>query len=398
MIQAHTKLVRFLATVAIVSQAFLPVGSALAQSLDRFYENSEGSPHVTLISGAEKTLELEVYTLKSTKIMNALKKAMERGVKLSIVQDPDPVDACKVFYPVGPSDDAKCLEMKGFLKHVRKNGGVYVPFNKNLCAPGGVCFQHGKIVVADSKLVMLSTGNFNPSNLCDKSENPAVCNRDYTVVSRDPVVVRAIQAIVKADTENQVSDIPAIVNSTAGRISVSPFSLDPLVRFIDSAKKTVQLENQYLKNPEMNAAIVRAARRGVKVFIMVASACAFGRPDENAIASWTRIYSEFDAAGVNTKTFNASIPVNGRPGYLHTKAILVDSKRAWVGSVNGSNASLTRNREFGIFTEEPEFVKKLAQHMYQNFTERNAQTWKQSLRCEKDYNVPAPKPDEEERP
>jgi phosphatidylserine/phosphatidylglycerophosphate/cardiolipin synthase-like enzyme len=297
-----------------------------------------------------------------------------------------------VFYPVGPADDAKCQEMKGFVKHVRKNGGVYAPFNKSLCAPGGVCFQHGKIVVADSKLVMLSTGNFNPSNLCEKSENPPICNRDYTVVSRDPVVVKAIQSIVRADTENRAVDIPAIVNSTGGRISVSPFSLDPLVRFIDSAKKTVQLENQYLKNPEMNAAIVRAARRGVKVFIMVASACAFGRPDENAVAGWTRIYSEFDAAGVNTKTFNASIPVNGRPGYLHTKAILVDSKRAWVGSVNGSNASLTRNREFGLFTEEPEFVKKLAQHMYQNFTERNAQTWKQSLRCEKDYNAPGERP------
>jgi phosphatidylserine/phosphatidylglycerophosphate/cardiolipin synthase-like enzyme len=392
MIQAHLKRVRFVAAVALTSFSMLSAVASSAQSLDRFYENSEGPPHLSLINGAEKTLELEVYTLKSTKIMNALKKAMERGVKLSIVQDADPVDACKVFYPVGPADDAKCQEMKGFVKHVRKNGGVYAPFNKSLCAPGGVCFQHGKIVVADSKLVMLSTGNFNPSNLCEKSENPPICNRDYTVVSRDPVVVKAIQSIVRADTENRAVDIPAIVNSTGGRISVSPFSLDPLVRFIDSAKKTVQLENQYLKNPEMNAAIVRAARRGVKVFIMVASACAFGRPDENAVAGWTRIYSEFDAAGVNTKTFNASIPVNGRPGYLHTKAILVDSKRAWVGSVNGSNASLTRNREFGLFTEEPEFVKKLAQHMYQNFTERNAQTWKQSLRCEKDYNAPGERP------
>lgn len=394
MIQAQSKLVRFIAAAALAAVAFLPIGPAAAQSLDRFYENSEGAPHLSLIQGAEKTLELEVYTLKSTKIMNALKKAMERGVKLSIVQDADPVDVCKVFYPVGPSDDAKCQEMKGFVKHVKKNGGVYVPFNKSFCAPGGVCFQHGKIIVADSKLVMLSTGNFNPSNLCEKSENPPICNRDYTVVSRDPVVVKAIQSIVRADTENRPSDIPGIVNSTGGRITVSPFSLDPLVRFIDSAKKTVQLENQYLKNPELNAAIVRAARRGVKVFIMVSSACSFGRPDQSAIQSWTLTYSEFDAAGVNTKTFNASIPVNGRPGYLHTKAILVDSKRAWVGSVNGSTASLTRNREFGLFTEEPEFVKKLAQHMYQNFTERNAQTWKQSLRCEKDYNVPAPKPDD----
>jgi phosphatidylserine/phosphatidylglycerophosphate/cardiolipin synthase-like enzyme len=385
MIQAHSMPIRFFAAVLF---AFLPFISASAQSLDRFYENSENAPHLSLIDGAQNTLELEVYTLKSTKVMTALKKAMGRGVKLSIVQDPEPVDACKVFYPVGPTDDAKCQEMKGFLKFVRKNGGTYVPFNKNFCAPGGVCFQHGKVIVADSKLVMLSTGNFNPSNLCDKSENPAVCNRDYTVVSRDPTVVRAIQSIVRADTENRPSDIPSVVAAAGGRITVSPFSLDPLVRFIDSAKKTVQLENQYLKNPELNAALVRAARRGVKVFIMVASACAFGRPDESAIQSWTLIYSEFDAAGVNTKTFNASIPVNGRPGYLHTKAILVDSKRAWVGSVNGSNASLTRNREFGIFTEDTAFVKDLARHMYQNFTERNAQTWKQSLRCEKDYNVP----------
>jgi phosphatidylserine/phosphatidylglycerophosphate/cardiolipin synthase-like enzyme len=344
-----------------------------------------------LINRAEQTLEMEVYTLKSSKIMNALRKAMARGVKLSIVQDADPVDACKVFLPVGSADDAKCLEMKGFVKDVRKAGGTYVPFNKNFCAPGGVCFQHGKIVVADSKLVLLSTGNFNPSNLCEKSENPPICNRDYTVVSRDPNVVRAIQTLVRADTANVPSNIPAVVASAGNRITVSPFSLDPLVAFIDSARKSVQLENQYLKNPELNAAIVRAARRGVKVFVMVSSACSFGRPDENAVADWTRIYSEFDAAGVITKTFNASIPIGGRAGYLHSKAILVDSKRAWVGSVNGSTASLTRNREYGIFSDDPDFVKALGRFMYQNFTERNAQTWKQSLRCEKDYNVPKPK-------
>jgi phosphatidylserine/phosphatidylglycerophosphate/cardiolipin synthase-like enzyme len=318
---------------------------------------------------------------------------MSRGVKLRIVQESRPVaDSCQIFEPATPEDTPKCRERKGFVQQVRSRGGAYVPFDKKLCGPAdtrGYCFQHGKIMMVDSNLVSISTGNLDPSNLCDLSENPSKCNRDYTVVSRDPAVVKSIKQVFEGDLAGRIQNIPALLGKKP-RVTVSPYSLVPLVGFVDSARKTIQIENQYLKNPDLNAALIRAAQRGVKVFVMVSSACTFGRPDERAIEYWTQIYSAFDAAGIHTKTFNSSIPIGGHPGYLHAKAILVDGIRAWVGSVNGSTTSISTNREYGIFSNDPELVRTLGTYLYSDFTASGAESWQDSLRCKMDHGASSP--------
>ncbi len=367
------------------------MSSAGAQVLDQLYDNVKGAPHLEMINGAKKSIDIEIYSMKNSKILNALKSAIKRGVKVRIVQEPRPVsDQCLVFNQITAGDDAKCVEQKSFVAFVRKNNGKYVPFDKGLCGiPDSNCFQHGKVIIVDKNLVLMSTGNFNSSSFCDDAESPTVCNRDYSIVSRDPDVVKTIQKVFDADVAGRSIDVAAVLRTPeARRVTISPMSLDPIVAFIDSARKTIQLQNQYLKNPDYNAALVRAAKRGVKVFVMVASACAFGRPKPRQIEQWNQIYGEFDAAGIHTKTFNASIPIGGRPGYLHSKAILVDSERAWVGSVNGSTTSLTLNREYGLFSTEAQVVRELGTILYSDYVQKGTQSWRDSLRCKRDYIKP----------
>ena len=374
--------------------ALISFGSqaSFAQTLDRLYDNVQGTPHLEMINGAQSAIDIEIYQMKDSKIINALKAAIRRGVKVRIVQEPNPVsEPCHIFTPITPRDDAKCVEGKSFVAYVRSHHGKYVPFDKGLCGQGvGNCFQHGKVILVDSKLVLISTGNFNPSNLCDRDENPTVCNRDYTVVSRDPDVVRTIGQVLEADLAAQNIDIQGVLNAQKGvRVTVSPNSLEPLIAFIDSAKKTIQLQNQYLKNPDVNNALIRAAKRGVNVFLMVSSVCAFGRPSPTEADYWTKIYTTFDRAGIHTRIFNASIGIGGLAGYLHAKAILVDSNRAWVGSVNGSTMSLTKNREYGIFSNDAEFTRTLGTVLYSDYMHPDSESWQESLECKKDYIKPA---------
>jgi len=386
--QAFGKLLAIFASLSILSHVSY---AERAPVYDRIYDNAKGAPYLEMIGRAKSTIDIEIYSMKDTQIFSALMQAMNRGVKLRIVQEPRPVaDPCQIFEVPTSADVPKCREQKKFRQFVQTHGGQYVPFDKKLCGPGdgrGLCFQHGKVMLTDSNLVSMSTGNLDPSNLCDLSENPSKCNRDVTVVSRDPSVVRAVKRVFEGDLAGRKLDIPAIL-ANSPRVTVSPYSLSPLVRFIDSAQKTIQLQNQYLKNPDLNAALIRAAKRGVKVFVMVSSACAFGRPDQNAIEYWTKVYSEFDAAGIHTKTFNSSIPIGGLPGYLHSKAILVDSTHAWVGSVNGSTTSLSANREYGIFSDEVELVRDLGVILYTDYVSPGAETWRESLRCKMDHRLP----------
>ena len=270
---------------------------------------------------------------------------------------------------------------------VNKAGGRYIPFNKaGLCAANQSCLEHGKIAVSDGGAALMSTGNFDPSNLCDRAEKPDHCNRDYTLVLQDADVVGALEAIFAKDLAGAPYDLSALISpAAAAKLTVGPLALEPLLAFIRSAQTSILMEGQYLKEPHINDALAEAARRGVRVKVVMASFCSFASPSESEAAAVRSIYSAFDAAGVQSRMFNKSILVAGLPGYMHAKAIVVDGNRAWVGSTNGSTQSLTLNREYGAFVDDSSWVGKLSSIMTGDFNNPNEETWRQSLLCQKDH-------------
>ncbi len=378
---------------------FAPL-SASRTGADQLFENSVSSPLIPLIQATKKTLDLEIYTMKDPNVLEAIRTAMSNHVRVRIVQTANMIDPCKVFNPIETDDDPACVVLKKFVVEVNAKGGTYVPFSRQLCGvPGSNCYQHGKILISDGGRALISTGNFDASNICDLEQKPDKCNRDFTVLTSDSGVVRELESVFENDLTQSPYNLNRVLESGAtSRLTVSPYSLDPLVAFIQSAKKTIQIENQYLKDPTVNEALIAAAKRNVQVFVMVESIAAFGKPDPvhdaTPIAKWTNIFTSFDKAGIHTRVFNSSMRVNGKPGYLHAKAILVDGVHAWVGSVNGSTTSLTDNREFGIFSDDSAFVKKLGVSLYGDFQDTRAETWQQSLVGKKDSGKVTGDPDD----
>ena len=386
-----------------------------------FYDHTLGSPVVDLIDQTRKTLEIEIYEMDDPKVIASIRKALKRGVKVRIIKEPKPVGAtCSVFEPIGSSQKepigssqnepisssissllesphsnqgSTCEEQKQLVADVNATpGSQYLPFKKpDLCGGGGKnCLEHGKLVISDagtdSKKAMLSTGNFNTSNLCDLDYSPKKCNREYSYLSDESDVVQSFLAIFEKDMLGESYEVnDAILPSAASKITVSPHSLAPLLTFIRSAKKEILIENQYLKDPTLNQALVDAAENGVSVSVILASACSFGKPKPSEVKKLTAIFSAFEDAGIQLRMFNKNIKVGGKPGYLHAKAIVVDGAKAWVGSVNGSTQALTKNREFGIFFETPSEVLKLASKFKQDFADPNEETWQESLVCKENH-------------
>jgi phosphatidylserine/phosphatidylglycerophosphate/cardiolipin synthase-like enzyme len=358
-------------------------------STEKFFENaSSKNALLNLINNTKQSLDIEIYEMEDPQVHVAIRAALKRGVKLRVVQEPSPVgETCFLFEPTIAPVDPECERKRALVKDVRDAGGTYVPFaSKELCRFRGTkCFQHGKLVISDARFAFLSTGNFNSTSLCNIANNPSKCNRDYSVLTWDPGSVRTFRRVFEMDLKGRAYDLNAFLNhADAKKVTVSPFSEKPLLEFIRSAKELVQIQNQYLKDPELNQVIMEVAQRGVKVYVMVASACSFGRPDDADVRSWTRIYGGFDQAGVRTRTFSKLMKVGGLPGYLHAKAILVDSKRAWVGSVNGSESALNNNREFGIFIDDLQESLNLGAFLKSDFNSPQSQTWQESLECKKD--------------
>ncbi len=385
----------------INSAAFLFVyflsSIANAASTETFLENSSDAPIIPFIQSARASIDVEIYEIKNTNVQKAILSAMDRGVKVRVIQEPESVGSnCPVFEKIYGHDPAECRVQKEFVQNVRAKGGQYIPFAfTQFCGTGKYrCLEHGKMIIADRDRVLISTGNFNPTNLCDPTGIPMQalltrCNRDYSVISTDPNVVSSFTAVFDSDFKSKAYDLSVILNSaTAKKITVSPFSLDPLVKFILSAKKTILLQNQYMKNPELNQALIAAAKKGVKVFVMVNSICTFNRPDpvrdQDAIDLWKNTFKSFDSAGIKSRNFTKKISIQGYSGYLHAKAIVIDGERAWVGSVNGSTMATSQNREFGIFFEDKEQVQKLANFIANDFNDSNTESWQESLDCLKD--------------
>ncbi len=370
---------------------FLPLFllSNCAHAAIKFYDNASGSPLLGLINQAQSTLDIEIYEMDDRHVEDAIKSAMDRGVKVRIVHEGSPVGAsCHVFNDPESKDTDDCARQKAFVNTVNQQGGTYVPFNKDLCGtPGSRCYEHGKMVLVDQRTALISTGNFNSSNLCDLEENPSTCNRDYTLVDDDSSVVATLESIFTQDLNGTPYDVKVSIyaNGAGDILTVSPYAMDPLVNFINSAQSKLVIETQYLKDPTLNDAILNAAKRGVKVYVMVTSACAFGKPKSSEINQWNDTYGAFDNAGIVTRAFDKKMKINGKAGYLHAKAIVVDDSRAWVGSVNGSTTSLTDNREFGVFSDDSQLVQQLYQFMTSDLNNDQAETWQESLDCTKDH-------------
>ncbi len=365
------------------------------------YINSEGAHVTDLIDQAQSTIQMEVYEMDDPKVIASLRNALNRGVSVSIVKEPKPVGAvCKVFETESierkveiasakGSGGATCADQKALVAEVIQSGGQYVPFTKpDLCGGNGTknCLEHGKTLVVDSKEALISSGNFNTTNLCDLEYSPMTCNRDYSYITDDQDVVSTLGAVIEKDVSGNRYDIDSVMTrDSAAKLTVGPNSLEPLVSFIQSAKRSIIIENQYLKDPTLNAALIAAARRGVSVQVVIASACSFGKPKATEARKLSRIFQDFEEARIKLRMFTKNVRVNGRTGYLHAKAIVVDGVRAWMGSVNGSTQATTLNREFGVFFSNSSDVKKLNSQIIADFKADGSESWQDSLQCAENH-------------
>jgi hypothetical protein len=196
-------------------------------------------------------------------------------------------------------------------------------------------------------------------------------------------VIESLQRIWQQDFSATRWDFKDILGQGNLGLTTSPESRTRLVALLKSATKSLWIQNQYLEDPVINDMIMEKAKEGLDVHVQIAAFCTFGEPSDQKKEKINKIFTEFDAAGVKTKIFTSKIKINDKKGYMHAKAIIVDEKTGWIGSINGSETSTTQNREFGIIFSHKNSVKKLIQVMSDDFSHPLATSWRDSLNCSK---------------
>lgn len=136
-----------------------------------------------------------------------------------------------------------------------------------------------------------------------------------------------------------IAFLPAIncsCNATAEPV-FSPKAQDQIIEFIRSAKESIDIQMYLLTSEEVMQELVNAAQKGVQVRIILEPRVEDARKQ--------KVFSLLSAAGCQVRWASQSYKLT------HSKIIIVDKKRAIVGSINLSKSALTENREVAIKIE-----------------------------------------------
>ncbi|MHA1828321.1 MAG: phospholipase D-like domain-containing protein, partial [Candidatus Heimdallarchaeaceae archaeon] len=289
------------------------------------------------IKNAKTSFYLEVYTLSSEPLINALIKAHDRGVDVVVQLSDDRVNSYEDEY----TEEAAWRLYDAGIDVYWTNGTEFV-------------FTHAKFWIVDSQEVYVYSGNWAPSSI---PQNPAArTNREMGLIFNDAAIASYYENVFFDDGLISTPYNPAIghtgnlqANETSGTYEhpftpmtvveyaeVTPiFSPDNsytlLSNLIKSATSTIDIEVQYIKfDCDLLNDVIDAALRGVAIRVII--------PEPSS--SNENVTETLINNGIQVRFFQGL-------GHDHNKYISVDNQIVQVSSINWSNNSIENNREAG---------------------------------------------------
>lgn len=126
-------------------------------------------------------------------------------------------------------------------------------------------------------------------------------------------------------------------------------SAQPIVEAINKAKESLQIKMFVFSDPTLLEAVIAAHKRGVKVRIMLNPARRSGA-EEN-----TEARRQLTAAGVEVADSNPAFDIT------HEKSMVVDSRTAYVKSLNWQTKNLTETRDYAVVTTNKNEVEEIVE-------------------------------------
>ncbi len=259
-----------------------------------------------------------MYELADAQAVDILEADAARGVVVRVLLDED--------YSGASVNAAAYSELRSH--------GVQVHW-----APAGTIF-HQKTITVDDRTAAIMTLNLT-------SEYYST-TRDFAVITTDPADVAAIEEAFGADWTDSGPPQPG---SKGTNLVWSPGAEGPILALIQSAKRSLLVENEEMDDSAVTDALEAAARRGVDVRVVMTYA-----------SSWEAELDNLTGAGVKVGTYSPDASL-----YIHAKVIVVDGARAFVGSQNFSESSLDYNRELGLVTDDASIVRAIAATVTSDF-------------------------------
>ena len=275
-------------------------------------------PIVDALNAAQTSIDLEIYLLTDREVIYALETAVNRGVIVRVMMEPNP--CCTQNNTMQRSVYAELQEARV----------------QTQWANPAFRLTHAKMMIVDGGTAFIMSQNLTKSSF--------QYNREASIVSHDTIDVGAAQAIFDADW-NRTTLIPGDPNFVIANINARA----KLLTLINGATRSLVIESEEMQDGAIVDALIAAQRRGVSVRYIGSTA-----PPGNA-----PVITDTNAPGRKRLTMSGASVKNLAIPYIHTTTVLADGAVAYVGSVNFSTASLDNNREVGFLTDNKAVISRL---------------------------------------
>ncbi len=286
-------------------------GPPLTRTLYTFPEtDSSVTPLYALVNGAQKTIDMTMYELVDTTFSGDLVAACQRGAKVRVILDQ---------------------------KEKTTNTAAYNQLNAATnCSAAwsnpAFTYTHEKSFVVDG-----TTAAIMSLNLTSKYYNTT---RDFALVETDPADVSAVEATFNTDFNSTTSF--SYQPGAGDDLIWSPTTATAdLLGIISGATKTLLVENEEMNATNIVSALEATCKRGVAVNITLTDS----KSDEPN-------YQSLEAAGCGVHTY----PNTPTGLYIHAKVLVADyglaAQHVYMGSINFSTTSMTKNRELGLYVTD----------------------------------------------
>lgn len=312
--------------------------------------DAAGVPVATLRSADERIL-LAGYTLTSRRAVEALISASRRGVRVRVLVDGEPVGGMT-------RREARLLDRlvaAGIAVDVQ--GGPRARYE----------FHHPKYAVVDERALVL-TENWKPSGTGGHT------NRGWGVVLDDPAVTRALTRVFRTDRAARDARAwrsvregrsfqpggaanatypsrftPLLATVDRASVIVAPDNAErAVVGRIDRAEESVRVLQASIGGPGQPflQAVLRAARRGVRVRILVSGKW-YLEEENRRLVEWVDGRAAAEGLPLEARVADPQ----GRFGKVHAKGVIIDGHTTILGSLNWNNHSARQNREVAVVLE-----------------------------------------------
>jgi phosphatidylserine/phosphatidylglycerophosphate/cardiolipin synthase-like enzyme len=279
---------------------------------------------VDAIDGARTSVDMAMFHLTDTQVIEALVKAAKRHVPVRVILDGASLKDPKL----------------GRVQTKLRDGGVDVH-----ASSAGFSITHEKAMVIDRTTAFITAINLT---------KPVATTRDFGIVTHAKSIIEEVERVFEADLANATTGTATTPELHVSSLVWSPVdSRAKLVALIERATKTLDVTVENLGDPAIAEAMIKAAKRKVSVRLIVPACDKNEDPHHNFPPA-----AKLAKGGVDVRAMLA--PETATRPYMHSKMILADGAIAYVGSVNFSTNSTTKARELGVIFANPAAATTIA--------------------------------------